>query len=43
MYQSQLDLDNRFNVFKKASCFELCNIHYQAHTIPEARIEEDSA
>ena len=43
MYQSrQLHLDNKFYVFKTATCFDLYTYigHFQAQTFPKARIEE---
>jgi len=43
MYQSrQLNLDNKFYAFKRATCFDLYIGHFQAQTFPKARIEEDN-
>jgi len=37
--KTQLYLDNRFYVSKRATCFVLCIGHFQAHTILKANIE----
>jgi hypothetical protein len=43
MYQSEPDLEDRFCMFKTATCFDLHKSNFQANTISEAQMEEGNA